>query len=62
MTWNRTREIRDGGMNPHQSPDFNITEAMGNHLNRDPNKRQPTSKKELWNVLQETWRTIPEYN
>ena len=41
-----------------QSPDLNITEAVWDHLDRERNKRQPTSK-ELWNVLQEAWRTIP---
>ena len=30
------------------------------HLDRERNKRQPTSKEELWDVLQEAWRTIPE--
>jgi len=29
------------------------------HLDRERNKRQPTSKEELWDVLQEVWRTIP---
>jgi len=48
-------------LNPPQSPDFNITEAVWDHLDRERNKRQPTSqKKELWNVIQEYWRTIPE--
>jgi len=41
-----------GVMNPPQSPDFNIIEAVWDHLDREQNKRQPTSKKELWNVLQ----------
>jgi len=43
----------DGGMNPPQSPDPNITEAVWDHLDRERNKRQPTSKEELWDVLQE---------
>ena len=50
-----------GGMNPPQSivsPDLNI--AVWDHLDREQNKRQPTSKEELWDVLQEAWRTIPE--
>ena len=47
-----------GGMNPPQSPDLNIIEAMWDHLDRERNKRQPT--KEVWDVLQEAWRTIPE--
>ena len=29
-------------------------------LHRERNKRQPTSKEERWDVLQEAWRTIPE--
>ena len=52
----------DGGMNPPQSPDLNIIEAVWDHLYRERNKRQPTSKEELWDVLQEAWRTIPEYS
>ena len=50
----------DGGMNPPQSPDLNIIEAVWDQLNRERNKKQPTSKEELWDVLQEAWRTIPE--
>jgi len=30
------------------------------HLDRERNKRQPTSKEELWDFLQETWRTVLE--
>jgi len=50
-----------GGMNPPQSPDINIIEAVWDHLYRERNKRQPTSKEELWDVLQEAWRTIELY-
>jgi len=39
-----------GGMNPPQSLDLNITEAVWDHLDREQNKRQPTSKEELWDV------------
>ena len=49
-----------GGMNPPQSPDLNIIEAVWDHVDRERNKRQPTSKEDLWNVLQETQRTLPE--
>ena len=49
-----------GGMNPPRSPDLNINEAVWDHLVREWNKRQKTSKEELWNVPQEAWRTIPE--
>jgi len=42
-----------GGMNPPQSPDLNIIEAVWDHLDRKRNKRQPTSKEELWDVLLE---------
>ena len=49
-----------GRMNPPKSPDLNITEAVWDHLDREQSKRQPTSKEELWDVLQEAWRTIPE--
>ena len=49
-----------GGMNPPQGPDLNIIEAVWDHLDRKRNKRQPTSKEELWDVLQDAWRTIPE--
>jgi len=49
-----------GGMNPPQSPHLNIIEAVWDHLNRKQNKRQPTTKEELWEVLQGAWRTIPE--
>jgi len=47
-----------GGMNPPQSPDLNIIEAVWDHLGRKQNKKQPTSKEELWKVLKEAWRTI----
>jgi len=36
-----------GGMDPPQSPDLNIVEAVWDHLVRERNKRQPTSKEEL---------------
>ena len=49
-----------GGMNPPQNPDPNIIEAVWHHLDREGNKRQPTSKEELWDVLQGAWRAIPE--
>ena len=29
----------DGGMNPPQSPDLNITEAVWDHLDRERNKK-----------------------
>ena len=50
----------NGVMNPPQSPDLIVIEAVWDHLDRERNKRQPTSKEELWDVLQEAWRTIPE--
>ena len=34
----------DGGMNPPQSPDLNIIGAVWDHLDRERNKMQPTSK------------------
>ena len=55
-----TPQMSDGGMNPPQSPDLNIIEAVWGHLDRERENRQPTSKEELWDVLQEAWRTIPE--
>ena len=54
-------EISDNrfcGVNPPQRLD--IIEAVWDHLDREWNKRQPTSKQELWDVLHEAWRTIPE--
>jgi len=42
-----------GEMNPPQSPDLNIIEAVWDHLDREQKKRQPASKQELWDVLQE---------
>jgi len=47
-------------INHLQSPDFNIIEAVWDHLDREQNKRQPTSKEELWDVFEEACRTIPE--
>jgi len=49
-----------GVMNPSQSPGFYIIEIVWDHLDREQNKRQPTSKDKLWNVLQGAWRSIPE--
>ena len=44
----------------HSHSDLNIIEAVWDHFDRKRNKRQPTSKGELCDVLQEAWRTIPE--
>ena len=49
-----------GETNPPQNPDLNFIQAVWDHLDREQNKRQPTSKEELQNVLQKAWRTIPE--
>jgi len=35
-------------MNPPQSSDLNIIEAVWDHLDREWNKKQPTSKEELF--------------
>jgi len=43
-----------------QELDLNIIETVWDYLDREQNKRQPTSKEELWGILQEAWRTIPE--
>jgi len=37
----------NGEMNPPQSLNLNITEAVWDHLIREQNKRQQTSKEEL---------------
>jgi len=42
-----------GVKNSPQSLDISIIEAVWDHIDREQNKRQPTSKEELWNVLQE---------
>jgi len=47
-------------MNPPQSPDLNITEAVWDHLDKERSKRQPTSKEELRNVFQEACRSIAD--
>ena len=39
---------------------WQVNEAVWHHLNRKQNKRQSTSKEELWDVLPEAWRTISE--
>jgi len=39
-----------GVMNPPQSSVLSIIAAVWDHLDRKQNKRQPTSKEELWNV------------
>jgi len=44
-------------INPPKSLDLNII-AVWDHLDRDQNKRQPTSKEVLWDVLEEAWRTV----
>jgi len=49
-----------GGTSPPQSLDLNIIEAVWDHVVGERNKRQPISKEELWDVLQEAWRTIPK--
>lgn len=45
---------------PPQSPDLNIIEAAWEHLDREKNKKQPKSKEELWNVLQDAWNNMPQ--
>ena len=45
---------------PPQSPDLNIIEAVWDYLDREKNKKQPTSKDQLWRVLKEAWDNIPE--
>lgn len=45
---------------PPNSLDLNITEAVRDHIDREGNQRQSTSKEQLWNVLQEARKTIPE--
>jgi len=47
-------------MNLPLSPYLNNIEAVWDHLDREQNKREPTSKEKHWNILQETSRTIPE--
>ena len=47
-----------GGMNPPQSPDLNISEAVWDCVDRGWNKKQPTSKDEL--STEQAWRTICE--
>jgi len=43
-------------MDPPKSLELSIAEAVWDHLDREQNKRQPTSKEELWDVLQEAWK------
>ena len=42
---------------PPQSP--NPTEMFWDELDRRVNKRQPTSAQHLWELLQDSWKTIP---
>ena len=49
-----------GEINPPQSLNLIIVKAVWDHLDRERNTRQPTSKEELWNVFQVAWRTISE--
>ena len=50
-----------GGMNPPQSQvsDLNIIEAVWDHLDIEQNKRQPTSKEELFKC---TLRSLENYS
>lgn len=43
-----------------QSLDLSVIEAVWNHLDRGCNKRPPTSKEELWSLLKDMTRTLPE--
>ena len=45
-----------GGMNPPQSPDLNIIEAV---FILTENGTKGSQQEELWDVIQEAWITIP---
>ena len=52
------------GTNPPQNLDLNIIDAVWEHLDREWNKRQPTSKEELWmsfNKPAELFMKTPEH-
>lgn len=44
---------------PAQSPDFNPIENLCGHIKRFVSKQFPSSKPQLWHVVQEAWAQIP---
>ena len=47
---------------PPQSPDLKLIEKLWDELDRQVRKYCPTSKTELWNILQREWNNIPVEN
>ena len=45
---------------PPQSPDLNIIESLWDYLDKKKSEKQPKSKEELWEVLQDAWNNIPQ--
>lgn len=44
---------------PPQSPDLNPIEKLWDELDRRVRQRAPTSKQQLWSMLESEWQNIP---
>ena len=44
---------------PPQSPDLNTVEAVWDYFDRKKNEKEPKSKDELWETLQNVWNNFP---
>ena len=44
---------------PPQSPDLNPIETVWDELERRVKEKQPTSAQHMWELLQDSWKSIP---
>jgi transposase len=45
---------------PPQSPDFNPIEMVWDELDQRVKEKQPTSAQHMWELLQDSWKSIPD--
>ena len=44
---------------PPQSPDLNPIEMVWDELDRRVKEKQPTNAQQMWELLQDCWKSIP---
>jgi transposase len=44
---------------PQQSPDLNPIEMVWDELDPSVKEKQPTSAQQMWELLQDRWKSIP---